>query len=338
MKRPAGERKLKTGIKKQMSKPANPYSIGVFLVGALALAITALLIFGGGHFLKTKEEYVIYFDSAVNGLKIGAPVTLEGVQIGTVTEIALEFDQQGTHIIKPVVIEIDQELMLHSNGLSLQAASSTEESRQNIKQLIDAGLKAQLKTQSMLTGLLYVEFDFHRNDAIKLSKFKYKNLDELPSVQSTEDKIFDTADEIMAKLRKLPIEAIANDLAATLKSFREIATSEDVKQDRAAFNKTLLETEKLVAKMDLATIDIRTMVQQFTHDSRPVLIATERTLDTANSVLLEFNRSLNSAEALAGPDAPLWQSLEALRGAAQSAKNLTDYLEQHPEAIIFGKQ
>ncbi|WP_228124850.1 MlaD family protein [Candidatus Methylospira mobilis] len=338
MKRPAGKLKLDAGIKKHMSKPVNPYSIGVFLVGALALAVIALLIFGGGQFLKTKEEYVIYFDSALNGLKIGAPVTLEGVQIGAVIEIALEFDQQTTHIIKPVVIEINQELMLRSNGLSLQAASSTEESRRNVKQLIDAGLRAQLKTQSMLTGLLYVEFNFHRNDAIKLSKFKYKNLEELPSVQSTEDKIMDTADEIMAKFRNLPIEAIANDLAATLKSFREIATSEDVKQDRAALNKTLLETEKLVSRMDLATNDIRTMVQQFTRDSRPVMIATEKTLDTAKSVLLEFNRSLYAMEALAEPDAPLLQSLEELRGAAQSARNLTDYLEQHPEAIIFGKR
>jgi paraquat-inducible protein B len=318
-----------------MSKSVNPFSIGMFLVGALALAVAAVLIFGGGQFLKKKDAYVIYFDSVLDGLKVGAPVTLEGVQIGTVSEIALEFDQNVTQIIKPVVIEIDPELMLNYSGQPLQTSTTPQESRQYIKRLIDAGLKAQLKTQSLLTGLLYVEFKFHREDPIKLSAFKYKNLMELPSVQTTEDKIINTADEIMAKFRKLPIEAIANDLAATLKALREITTSEDVKQDRAALKKTLQEMEKLAANMNLATTDIHMTVLQFNHDIKPVLLATEKTLATANTVLLESSRSLNS---LAAPDAALSKSLDALREAAQSAKDLTDYLEQHPNAILFGKE
>lgn len=317
-----------------MVKSVNPYTIGLFLIGALALAITALLIFGGGDYLKKKDEYVIYFDSVLDGLKIGAPVTLEGVQIGTVSEIALEFDQNVTHIIKPVVIQLDQELMLNSSGQSLNTMSSSQESRQYIKRLIDAGLKAQLKTQSLLTGLLYVEFKFHREDAIKLSKYKYKNLVELPSVQTTEDIILNTVEEIIEKFRKLPIEAIADDLAATLKAIREITSSEDLKQDRVALNKTLQEMEKLAANMNLATTDIRTAALQFSQDAKPILLSTEKTLSIASSVLLESGHSLNS---LAAPDAPLSKSLEALSDAARSVKTLSDYLEEHPDSIIFGK-
>ena len=76
-----------------MSKPVNPYTIGAFLVGSLVLLIAAVLIFGGGQFFKKKPEYVIYFDGALNGLNVGAPVKLQGVQIGTVKEISLELDQ-----------------------------------------------------------------------------------------------------------------------------------------------------------------------------------------------------------------------------------------------------
>ena len=316
-----------------MSKSVSPYSIGVFLVGGVVLAIAAILIFGGGQYLKKKDTYVIYFDSVLDGLKVGAPVTLEGVQIGAVSEIALEFDQNLTHIIKPVVIEIDQELMLNSSGQFLQSIISPHESQKYIERLIDAGLKAQLRTQSLLTGLLYVEFKFHREEAIKLSAFKYKNLVELPSVQTTEDKIISTADELMVKFRNLPIEAIASDLAATLKALREMMTSEDIKQDRLALNNTLQEMQKLTANMNTATTGIRTMVQQFSHDSSLVSIATAKTLTTTNSVLLESSQSL---DALSAPDAPLAKSLEALRDAAQSTKNLTDYLEQHPDSILFG--
>jgi paraquat-inducible protein B len=114
-------------------------------------------------------------------------------------------------------------------------------------------------------------------------------------------------------------------------------------------SQTLDETEKLVANLNrnLAPLlnnmngtvtDTRAMVQQFTRDMRPVLISTEKTLSTANKVLLESNHTLGSVEAIAAPDAPLWQSLEALRDAAQSTKDLTDYLERHPDSIIYGKE
>ena len=78
-----------------MSKPANPLAIGAFLVGAIILAVIAVLVFGGGQFLKKKMQYVIFFDSALNGLNVGAPVKLQGVQIGTVKEISLELAQDA---------------------------------------------------------------------------------------------------------------------------------------------------------------------------------------------------------------------------------------------------
>ena len=140
-----------------MSKPVNPYTLGAFLVGSLTLLIVAVLVFGGGQFLKKKTEYVIFFDGALNGLNIGAPVKLQGVQIGTVKEISLEIDKKLVRISKPVVIEINPEVLLDASGKPFQSATSMEERQQNTQLLIDSGLKAQLQTQSLLTGLLYVE-------------------------------------------------------------------------------------------------------------------------------------------------------------------------------------
>ena len=90
--------------------------------------------------------------------------------------------------------------------------------------------------------------------------------------------------------------------------------------------------------MNGTIIDTRTMVQQFTREIKPVLISTEKTLGTANSLLLESKHTMSSVEALTAPEAPLWQSLEALRDAAQSTENLTDFLERHPDSIIYGKE
>ena len=332
-----------------MSKPVNPYTLGAFLVGSLTLLIVAVLVFGGGQFLKQKTEYVIFFDGALNGLNIGAPVKLQGVQIGKVKEISLEIDQKFVRIFKPVVIEIDPAVLLDATGKPFQVALSSTERQQNTQRLIDSGLKAQLQTQSLLTGLLYVEVNFFRGESLRLTGINYKDLPELPSVPTTVDQLKSTADEMVAKFRQLPIEDIVKDLAVTLKEIKEIATSDELKKNRVALAKTLAETEQLVANLNKGLVpllnnmngtmaDTRTLVQQFTHDMRPVLISSEKTLNTATTVLLESNHALGSVEALAAPDAPLWQSLEALRDAAQSTKNLTDYLERHPDSIIYGKE
>jgi paraquat-inducible protein B len=333
-----------------MSKPVNPYTIGAFLVGSLVLLIAAVLIFGGGQFLKKKTEFVIYFDGALNGLNVGAPVKLQGVQIGAVKEISLELDPKAIQITKPVVIEIDPEVVMDpGGGHPWQAALTLKQRRQNTKRMIDAGLKAQLQTQSLLTGLLYVEFNFFPDEPVKLTGLNYKDLPEMPSVPTTADQLKNTADELLTKFRQLPIEDIVKDLAVTLKAVRDIATSDELKKNRVALTKTLAETEKLIANLNRNLVPMlnnmnstvtgtRIMVQQFTRDMRPVLISTEKTLNTATSVLLESNRTLGSVDALAAPDAPLWQSLEALRDAAQSTKNLTDYLERHPDSIIYGKE
>jgi paraquat-inducible protein B len=65
------------------------------------------MLFGGNDFFKDKKRFVIFFDSALNGLNIGAPVKLQGVQIGNVKEISLQIDTASGRIFKPVVIEID---------------------------------------------------------------------------------------------------------------------------------------------------------------------------------------------------------------------------------------
>ena len=132
----------------------------------------------------------------------------------------------------------------------LKPPQRLKQRQQNAKKLIDAGLKAQLQTQSLLTGLLYVEFNFFRDKPVILTGLNYKGLPELPSIPSTEDQIKNTADEMLKKFRQLPIEEIAKDLAVTMKEVRGIMTSEELKKNRVALGKTLDETEKLVANLN----------------------------------------------------------------------------------------
>lgn len=331
-----------------MSKPVNPFTIGAFLVGALTLLIAAILIFGGGQFFKKKSEFVIFFDSALNGLNIGAPVKLQGVQIGTVKEIALELDLGSVRILKPVVIEIDPELMRDASGQPLRTAMTLKQRRKNAERLIEAGLKARLETQSLLTGLLYIEFNFHHWAPLHLTGHNYKDLPELPSVPTTADEIKNTADEIMNKLRKLPLEEMIKDLAVTIREMRDLLKSDDLKTSLASLSKTLQGTERLTATLNDtikplitnangAVTDTRMTVQDFRKEMLPVLTAAEKSLTTATTVLQEAQRAINAVETFAAPDSLLGQTLVEMRDASRSIKDLSDTLERQPDAVIYGK-
>jgi len=83
-----------------MSKKTNKTLIGGFVVGALALAVVAVLIFGGGKFFSEKVKYVLYFESSVKGLNVGAPVIFKGIRIGSVTEIRREHPDRGAECLQ----------------------------------------------------------------------------------------------------------------------------------------------------------------------------------------------------------------------------------------------
>jgi paraquat-inducible protein B len=67
-----------------MSKPANKTLIGAFVVGAVALAVAAIVLFGSGRFFKDMDQWVAIFPGSVKGLNVGSPVVFRGVQVGQV--------------------------------------------------------------------------------------------------------------------------------------------------------------------------------------------------------------------------------------------------------------
>jgi paraquat-inducible protein B len=290
---------------------------------------------------------VIFFDSALNGLNVGAPVKLQGVQIGNVNEISLVMDSATGRIFKPVVIEIDPALL---QDLSVQQSGghSKKQRMQDAQRMIDAGLKGRLETQSLLTGLLYVDLNFYSDKPVNLVQLDYKNLPELPSVPTTVDEIRNTADEIFNRVRQLPLEDITKNMAETLNAMHSLLESDDTKKSIAALAKSLQETQRLMgslndqigplmANANGALTETRTTLQDFNKELLPVLKAAEQSLSAATKILNESQNTLNAVETLATPDSQLGQALVEMRNASRSLKDLTESLERRPESLIYGK-
>src|SRR4029453_17973604 len=87
---------------------ANPKLIGAFVVGAVALVVIGVLLLGGAKFLSEKRTFVAYFEGSVKGLNVGAPVEFQGVRVGSVTNIQLQFltAEKGFRI--PVFLQLTQ--------------------------------------------------------------------------------------------------------------------------------------------------------------------------------------------------------------------------------------
>ena len=132
-----------------MSKPANKTMIGLFVLGAIALVVVAIVTLGSGKLFKRTTTAVCYFEGSVGGLNEGSPVVFRGVKIGTVKDIAFRFDPKKVHVTIPVFIELEQR----------RKGVTKEEIVDTYKQLIDRGLKAQLEMQSIVTGQLQVALD-----------------------------------------------------------------------------------------------------------------------------------------------------------------------------------
>ena len=334
-----------------MSKQVSPTLIGSFFLAALGLVILAILMFGGSNYFEKKHQFVLFFheENNLNGLNIGAPVKLEGVKIGEVKEVALLLDENTLEIVKPVVIELNYSTVISDDDLDNDFVPKEGiEHKKSVKNFIEKGLKAQLKSQSMLTGLLYIEFQFTPQDEVIMSGRNFRNLSELPTTTNATEDIKRQAQAVVEKIEKLPLEEIVEDLAVNMHEVKVILTSQSLKENRQGVNRSIKEMEKLLKNLNdnftplmlnlNGTMkDTRVVVQEFSREIKPVLSSLEKTLNKATELLSESQYAVRSFEDLSSPEAPLWQALEALKEAAESTKNLTDTLERNPESIIYGK-
>ena len=68
----------------RMNHRVSPMLIGAFVLGALLLAVMAVVVIGSGRYFRRTSPFVLYFPGSVNGLREGAAVKFRGVEIGSV--------------------------------------------------------------------------------------------------------------------------------------------------------------------------------------------------------------------------------------------------------------
>jgi paraquat-inducible protein B len=315
-----------------MSKQASPTLIGIFVAGAIGLIVAGILIISGGKLLLTdKTNYVLHFKGSVKGLNIGSPVSFRGVNIGTVTAIKLVVGEEGSDIRIPVIIEID-----NTKFISSQTGKSMMGNDDNIDKLVEAGLRAQLQLQSLLTGQLFIQIDFLPNTPVNLVEYKKSRWapQEIPTIPSPK--------EIIGKLLEgISIDKIKEHILASIEGFDRLVNSEELHQSITALHAALEGFRQLVANLDRQVEPVATNVNLTLNDAREALQKAGTTLDGVSGTLEQADTTLKSADAMFSDEQVLTaldNALTEITSAAYAIRILAETINNQPESLIRGRR
>ena len=325
-----------------MANKTSPTFIGAFVVGAIALLVGALLLFGKHEFGVDSLAYTMYFDGSLKGLNVGAPVTFRGVKLGSVKNIQVSRMAASDTIRAPVSVEIV------TNQFAQQGAGEAldqTEVRHYMQELVDQGLRASIGVQSVVTGQLYVALAFDkRAEPAQIEQRDGEYI--FPTVRSPFNVI---ADELQA----LPITDIVNQALVALQGINRVVNSDALNDSMQAIHEsangfdTLIETLNKDVPSTLKRLDtaVANANQLLVRTDALVADGSADAIDTlagASKLVAQAQQTLSAYEKLttnsSGLNSELRQALQEVSAAARSMRLLTDYLERHPEVLLRGKR
>ena len=324
-----------------MSTKVNKTAIGAFVLGAVALAVAAVLVFGAGKFFTTVHTYITYFEGSVKGLNIGSPVMFRGVKVGEVTSISIMFDKATNKLKIPVVFNLEPEKF---KGTKEEFQRDPKTIEKAVKEL---GLRTQLQSMSFVTGQLMVALDFFPDKPANFAGLS-KEYSEIPSVPTP-------LEQLQKTLEDLPFREIVLNLNEAIEGVNTLVSSIDAKKTTETIEAALRDTQDLVknvnAKIDPlvdsliktsstaeATLNETKETMAAARGEMKELVATTKgTLDSAQSALKQSERTLQAYSDDARLVTEMNKTLRELSATTRSLRHLSDYLERHPESLLRGK-
>lgn len=335
-----------------MGKKYSPTLIGGFVLGGIVLLIGALFVFGSGDLFKEKRRWVTYFDGSVGGLNPGAPVNFRGVRVGTVTEVKLQLDPQKLTARIPVYFELDPDRISWVGGPVAQSP----------KLAAQAGVRAKLSMQSLVTGQMQVDLDLSPETPARFVGAD-PHVPEIPSVPSD-------FDVLKQQLSELPLRELLASIDRAVGNIDRLVSSPEARESLRALAAGLEETRQLIAsthqeaiplmrELTAATQSVRQTsdqardslkvvegdlhstlgeVRQLSSNTRTDLRATLRSADKA---LQQASTTLASLDGIVADDtrsrADIDNTLQNLAQASSALRSFANTVERNPNSIIVGR-
>ena len=339
-----------------MSKEVNKVAIGGFVIGGIGLAILAILVFGSGKFFQKKSMHVLFFEGSVKGLNVGSPVKFRGVDIGLVKNIQLSINPDDLEFFVPVYVEIFENTISILGGEGMGEFDDDEVVDTLVSEM---GLRAQLQMQSLLTGQLFINYDFYPDTPIRKVGLEEK-IYEIPTIPTTLQILTETVEEIIDDLRKINFEDLVDNVSQAAEGINDLVSSSAMKESVERFNSIIKDLQGLISKTDKLAGNFNAKIDTMANsiestmgdtskllkniDRRidPLASGVEKTLATVTLSFTEAEALLVEAQKLISENSRLRReitvTLESISDASRSVEELSNYLQRHPESLIRGKK
>ena len=320
-----------------MGKRISPTLVGTFVLGAVTLAVAAVVILGSGRLFTPQHLFVLYFSSDVNGLKVGAPVKFRGVEIGSVTAILLSLGaprqnekarRAADQYRIPVIIDLETEKLIKRG-----AAASLDDPAQ-VAQAIKRGLRAQLNVESLVTGLLYVDLDFRPDTPANFYMGADSPYPEIPTVPTRLEQAATMLSKMMAQLEKINFDELIRSLTSSSIAIATLANSPKIQNAIDSLN--------LAARsMGQASSSVNRLAASLDREIGPMGNDLRLTTEQVRATLKQTQETLAAVQMMLGPNSPLnyqiSQTLDQTSSAARSLRQLSDYLRRNPSSVVRGR-
>jgi paraquat-inducible protein B len=214
---------------------------------------------------RSPQTFLLVFKESVRGLTVGAPVEFQGIQIGEVSEITAQVDAKTFQFSVPVTVRLDAQrlgvkVLDLAPGQDLQVVR-----REMMDSLVAHGVRAQLRTGSMLTGGLYVALDFFPDAAPATIDWAQTPV-RLPTIPGELEQLEARVASIIKKVDKLPFQQIGDDLAKALAGFTQTLAGFD--QTLATARTTLDDANKLIQPNSVLGEQLGSTLQEVSRAAR----------------------------------------------------------------------
>jgi paraquat-inducible protein B len=304
---------------------AKPVVVGAFVLGALGLGIGAILVFGGMRLFARTTHLVVVFPDSVAGLAVGSPVTFRGVQIGRVRDIRVHIDARSQNDWIPVFIDVEPARVTF-------VGDAARDSRAEIEQAVRTGLRAQLISQSLVTGELSVNLDYHRDLPVVQPQVVGGTI-EIPTIPSDLQNVKD-------ELRRLDLTGIARETRQSLVTLHNTLDQVSaaigpltehltitLSATTRAINRVGSNAARTLQDIDRLALDGREQLKSKGKQLDVLLATAQRTTTEAETLLGTLNEMTDPHSELRGD---LDASLRDLAATSSSLRGLTEDLSRSP--------
>ena len=327
-----------------MSKKANPTLIGAFVVGAIVLVVGAVTIIGSGRLFRKTHEFVLYFEGSVSGLREGAPVKYKGVEIGSITNILLQLDDGAEVNRIPVIIKLD------ADKISGRGVGGSLTDPAGLKAAIDRGLRGQLQTESIVTGVLFVALDLFPDSPAQYVQPPGSRYQEIPTITTTLQKAQDILGQLLTKLDDVDFKALLTSSADAVKTLGDLVKNKDLQEAFAGVNRLVNKPElhaairsldQTVVKISQAADGVQKVAGSLDRSVATLSTDLKETLTGVRDAVKQIQVTVANVDGFVDPNSPtsyeLTKALKELSGAARSLRLMADFLERNPRALLFGR-